>query len=313
MAENVLEENGLHRVRTSTVRTFTHSPATSTGAQRSLTRTTSTSIAKTGVRHREHFGVDRIAGPCGFERNRFRKFQDVVHGPNVAPALDVGNSEKSKRHINTVSNGLLSKRGFDGRSTIFFMVTQPKIYKDLEEFGIFVERFVHFMNLWTVYHDLLSGRYKPSVNPPDDGQTNPSDDGRTDMRTTIMFLLYAFFFSLVEDDADSVNAFRVWRVRFPEEEAAIAAVEARVIPFKNDLRVFRNRLGFHGSRSRAHEAGGLDLFANHSGTDVLNAMRKFKSLGAALLAKENAQRGTPEDVARVRQWLDRIGQQAGQP
>lgn len=191
------------------------------------------------------------------------------------------------------------------------MATQPKLAKDREEFRIFVERFIHFMNLWTVYMDLLSEHYKPSVEITKDKSATPTS--ATNMQSTLMFILYAFFYSLVEDSADSVNAFRVWRVRFPEEEKAIAAVEARVTPLKNDLRVFRNRLGFHGSRSRAHEAAGFDLFANHSGTDVLNAMKKFKSLGAALLAKENAQRGTPEDVAGVQQWLDRIAQQASQP
>jgi hypothetical protein len=198
-----------------------------------------------------------------------------------------------------------------GQSTILFVATQPKLDQDREEFRIFVERLIHCMNLWTVYKDLLSEHYKPSVGLAKDD--SPAPTAATDMQSTLMFILYAFFFSLVEDSADSVNAFRVWRVRFPEEETAIAAVEARVIPFRNDLRVFRNRLGFHGSRSRAHEAAGFDLFANHSGTDILNAMQKFKSLGAALLAKENAQQGTPEDVARVRRWLDRIAQQAGQP
>ena len=31
-----------------------------------------------------------------------------------------------------------------------------------EELRIFVERFMHFMNLWTIYKDMLSGHYKPS-------------------------------------------------------------------------------------------------------------------------------------------------------
>ena len=102
----------------------------------------------------------------------------------------------------------------------------------------------------------------------------------------MLFLLYPRFYSLIDDDPKSVNAFRVWRRNFPEEETAIAAVEAQVRPLAADLKRFRNRLGFHGSRSRTHEAPGFALFTNHSGTTIWKAMRNFKHLGAALLDKD---------------------------
>src|SRR5260370_656377 len=101
-----------------------------------------------------------------------------------------------------------------------------------------------------------------------------------DMRTTMMFVLYAYFYSMVEDDPQGVNGFRVWRAAWPEEENAIAAVEALVTPLVPGLKLFRNRLGFHGSRSRSHEAKAFDLFSQHSGTAVWNAMANFKSLAA---------------------------------
>jgi hypothetical protein len=118
-----------------------------------------------------------------------------------------------------------------------------------------------------------------------------------------MFILYAYFYSLIEDSSDGLNAFRIWREHFPEEERAIAAIEALVNPFKDDLRHFRNRLGFHGSRSRKHEARGFDLFANSSGTETMEAMKYFKALGAILLRKEMAVRNsntTGMDDARAR-------------
>lgn len=163
---------------------------------------------------------------------------------------------------------------------------------------MFVERFMHFMNLWTVYTDFLSGRYVPRVGSKD-------DECITGMTATLMFVLYAFFYSLVEDSADSVNAFRLWRLRFPEEEAAIAHVEAQISPFVDKLRVFRNRIGFHGSLSRSHEAKGFDVFIQHSGTEIWEAMTSFKSLGSALLAKENARNGNTQiNSEQVRQWID---------
>jgi len=104
-----------------------------------------------------------------------------------------------------------------------------------------------------------------------------------------------------------VNGFRIWRVRYPEEEAAIAAVESRVAPFRERLKLFRNRLGFHGSRSRTHESKGLELFAAHSGNEMWNAMKDFKSLGAALLAKSTLAQGIGRYTGeQVREWIDEI-------
>ena len=150
------------------------------------------------------------------------------------------------------------------------------------------------MNVWTVYHDMLSGHYVPTVYPPSECGPFPNTGA------TMMFMLYGMFYSLIEEDPKSINAFRVWRQYFPAEETEIAAVEAQVIPFIGDLKRFRNRLGFHGSASRAHEASGFDLFSKHSGGTIWTAMRNFKRLGAALLAKDIESRkarrlGMPSD------------------
>lgn len=102
----------------------------------------------------------------------------------------------------------------------------------------------------------------------------------------MMLVLYAYFYSMIEDDEQAVNGFRIWRKKWPEEEKAIAAVESKVAPVREGLRLFRNRIGFHGSRSRDHEKCGFDFFAEHSGTEVWEAMGNFKSLGAALFAKD---------------------------
>ena len=39
----------------------------------------------------------------------------------------------------------------------------------------------------------------------------------------LMFILYAYFYSPIEDSDDGLNGFRIWREHFPEEEEAIAA------------------------------------------------------------------------------------------
>jgi hypothetical protein len=173
-----------------------------------------------------------------------------------------------------------------------------------EELRIFVERQMHFINIWTFYNDLLSKKYVPSVNAAEEWSiTAPG--------TTMMFLLYAYFYSLIEDSGDGLNGFRVWRAAFPEEEDAIDAVERQVDPSRDRLRHFRNRLGFHGSRTRQRESKGLELFDKHSGTELWNAMENVKALGSALLAKDLAQRseGTKSE-SEVREWIDRVAERA---
>ena len=172
---------------------------------------------------------------------------------------------------------------------------------------------MNFMNLWTIYSDLLKGHYIPSCGHasinPDEGPENASE--RWPVGITVMFLLYGYFYSLVEDSDDGINGFRLWHERHPEEIEAIGAVEAQVAPFLDALRLFRNRLGFHGSRTRTHEARGFELFNSHSGEQVLNALRNFKALGAALFGKENAQQGiSGYSIEAARQNLERVTEKA---
>jgi hypothetical protein len=174
-----------------------------------------------------------------------------------------------------------------------------------EELLIFVEHLIDFINVWTVYNDLLTRKYVPT---PD-----TLEWARTSIGTTIMFALHSYLYALIEDSTDGLNAFRIWRRRFPEEEQAIAAIEAQIAPFKNELRVFRNRLGFHGSRSRSHESKGLDLFAITTGLVTWDAIKNFKALAVALLAYEMALQKTDEDEARkYRGWIDSIAERARQ-
>jgi len=175
-----------------------------------------------------------------------------------------------------------------------------------EELRIFAERFMHFMNLWTIYKDMLTGHYQPSYGEMlTASDPAPIDNRKWPVNITMMFVLYAYFYSLVEDSDEGLNGFRVWREVWPRERAAIDAVETRVAPFRDRLRLFRNRMGFHGSRTRSHEAAAFELFDKHSGTEVYDAMRIFKHLGAGLLGLDRATfQKNPEEQQRFRACID---------
>jgi len=182
--------------------------------------------------------------------------------------------------------------------------------KSREELTIFVERYAHFLNLWTIYCDLGTGFYVPSVGPGVEPNVS-AYQSFFEPGTTMMLIVYAYFYSLIEDSSDGINAFRVWREHFPEDEQAIAAIEAQITPFQSDLRIYRNRLGFHGSRSKAHEAKGFDLFANATGTVTWNAIKNFKALAATLLAKDMASRSANDaELLQYSAWIDAIAARA---
>jgi hypothetical protein len=169
---------------------------------------------------------------------------------------------------------------------------------------------MHFMNLWIIYSDMLTGHYVPSLGDMY-GSSDPADEKKWPVNMSMMFVLYAYFYSLVEDSEEGLNGFRIWRQVWPNEESAISAVEARVTPFLVPLRLFRNRMGFHGSRSRSHEAAAFDLFNKHSGDAVFEAIKLFKGLGAALFGMDLAQSGTDlQKQARWRALIDGIAARA---
>jgi hypothetical protein len=176
-----------------------------------------------------------------------------------------------------------------------------------EEYWLFVRRCAQFHNIWTIYNDLLTGKYKPSTGFKEIEDVESNAVLPAEMVPTVMFWLYSFFYSLIEDSDDGLDAFRIWRLKFPEEETAIAALEKHVVPLRGDLKVFRNRLGFHGSRSQKHESKGLDFFGNHSGTKAFTIIKIFKSLNAALISKDLArQEGSAEKALKARAWIDAI-------
>jgi hypothetical protein len=155
-----------------------------------------------------------------------------------------------------------------------------------EQFMILDVRLGQFINIWTVVQDYMSGKYVPSF------ELKAIDD--EDYRTpatfpwTFMSLLYSFFFSLVDTHSKGINAFRIWRVKFPAQLAAIEAVEGRVRDILPELKKYRDKLGFHGSRGYSEEEVGYELLERHGVVKVLNVVQHFISLAVSLLSLANS-------------------------
>ena len=103
---------------------------------------------------------------------------------------------------------------------------------------------------------------------------------------TLVFETASFLYSLFEDRQDAINLLNVWRGfdhPFGEELRNCAT---RLIPFKEELRLVRNRVGFHGSLNRSHERAGLGIFDVDSSRarDFVRLVRDMQQLFLRMIA-----------------------------
>ena len=72
-------------------------------------------------------------------------------------------------------------------------------------------------------------------------------------------------YTLFEDRPDSIDLVTVWHGLDHPFGNELQDSVARLSPFRDELKLVRNRLGFHGSLSRSHERAGLGIFDVDSG------------------------------------------------
>lgn len=77
---------------------------------------------------------------------------------------------------------------------------------------------------------------------------------------TLLFETASFLYSLFEDGQNAINLLNVWRGFDHPFGDELQNCVARLSPFKEELRLVRNRIGFHGSLNRSHERAGLGIF-----------------------------------------------------
>ena len=141
-----------------------------------------------------------------------------------------------------------------------------------EELSIYVERMIRMLHLITIYEDVLR---KP--------KTADSFEAQVDPASTMMAVVYSFYYSLIETSSDGVSFFRVWRRRAPTFAAELDDLERRVEVFRDDLRIFRNRFGFHGSTTRKHESTAFELLLKHSGDALYRTIIDTRNLSTRLI------------------------------
>jgi hypothetical protein len=148
-----------------------------------------------------------------------------------------------------------------------------------EELSIYVERMMRFLHLLRI-HDLV-------LRLADDASANAPQAG---LHMTMIGVVYSFFYSLIEDDQKSVNFFRIWRAREPDYSSELDKLEARIAPHVKDLRLFRNRFGFHGSVTRAKEASGFQLL-NADAKELWAIILDLRNLSTKLIAARLRRQG----------------------
>jgi len=103
---------------------------------------------------------------------------------------------------------------------------------------------------------------------------------------TLVFETASFLYSLFEDRRDAINLLRIWQgFDHPFGEELHDCV-SRLSPFREELRLVRNRVGFHGSLNRTHERSGLGIFDVDSSRahDFVHLMRDMQHLFLCMIA-----------------------------
>jgi len=70
----------------------------------------------------------------------------------------------------------------------------------------------------------------------------------------------SFLYSLFDHRKDSINLLKVWQGFDHPFGGELQECVRRLDPFKEELRLVRNRVGFHGSLNRTNERSGLGIF-----------------------------------------------------
>jgi hypothetical protein len=76
----------------------------------------------------------------------------------------------------------------------------------------------------------------------------------------MLFEAASFLYSLFEDRDNSINLLKIWQGFDHPFDDELQKLANKLDPFKEELRLVRNRVGFHGSLSRSHERAGLGIF-----------------------------------------------------
>jgi hypothetical protein len=96
----------------------------------------------------------------------------------------------------------------------------------------------------------------------------------------------SFLHSFFEDRPDSINLLKIWRGFDHPFGNELHDCEAKLTPFKAELKLVRNRVGFHGSLTRSHERAGLGIFDVQSSRarDFARLIRDVQQLFLRMIA-----------------------------
>jgi len=96
------------------------------------------------------------------------------------------------------------------------------------------------------------------------GESAPGDTKVLKVHLTrfgvLLFETASFLYSLFEDRDDSLNLLNIWQDFNHPFGYDLQDFVTRLSPFKDELRLVRNRVGFHGSLNRNRERSGLGIF-----------------------------------------------------
>lgn len=105
-----------------------------------------------------------------------------------------------------------------------------------------------------------------------------------DWQNILIEVVYAYFYSIIDDRKGSINVFRAWKQEYPSHMAEIERVESLIEPYKKYFLLFRSNIGFHGSIKEKGVKKGEKIFEEVEGKTTLELMLAVRNLSTHLLS-----------------------------
>lgn len=114
----------------------------------------------------------------------------------------------------------------------------------------------------------------------------------------------SFLYSLFDDSDNAINVLTVWHGFDNPFSEELRKVGGRLGAFKEELRLVRNRVGFHGSLTRNRERAGLSMFDVDSGRaqEYVRTIHDIQQLFQRMIAwyiKGMDESGQPMELRRA--------------
>ena len=147
-------------------------------------------------------------------------------------------------------------------------------------------RLDQFLHLFLLYLKVKQGAEVPQ---------NEMGHGSAEFATTLQVATLGWLASLVDQNPNALNVFKLWVRLFPSRQSEIEAVRTAIQPHLDTLKKFRDEAAFHANKSFERQRHAYEAVTT---PELSDATDKFIGLCISLIRAENSIPVLKEEMAK---------------